>query len=205
MLFRSLVKMNPIATGLKNVLNDPNAHLKEMDQIDMTNFKNRGMITYLNKSGKYVRKDAFNNFYEREFLGKMTTGAGKDWKELQNIQRILFTRASSAFFAFNIPSSLKNAFGVKFQAFIHSAGGRDITPASLIRGEAWSINYMMKLSFGDAYARGQKSFEHQLGEVFDPMQGRMHEKIGQSISRTLLKDAASTGWFTNFRDRKSTV
>lgn len=196
---KQLVKMNPIANGIKNILEDPNAQLKEMDKINRSNFINRGITSYLNKKGKYVRRDAFSNFFNREFRGEVTTGWGKDNKTLQNIQRGLFGRASFSFFAFNIPSALKNAMGAKFQAMIHAAAGDDITMSSLVKGEAWSTNYMMKLSLGDAYAKGQKSFEHQLGEIFDPIQGRFHEKFGTSVSRTLAKDTVSTGWFTNFR------
>jgi hypothetical protein len=196
---KQLVKINPVAQGLKNILNDPNQHLKDFDKINLANFKNFGMTTYLNKKGKYVRKDAFNNFYEREFLGQVVTGAGSDWKGLQNVQRLLFGRASFSFFALNIPSALKNMFGAKFQSLIHSAAGTDITFESLARGEAWSAKYMMKLSFGDAYKQGQKSLEHQIGEIFDPIQGRFKEKFATSFTRTLLKDSTEAGWLTNFR------
>ena len=196
---KQLVKMHPVAKALKNILNDPNQQLKDFDKINLANYKNIGMTTYLNKKGKYVRKNAFNNYYDRQFLGQVVTGFGSDWKALQNIQRVLFTRASFSFFAFNIPSALKNMFGAKFQSFIHAAAGTDITFASLAKGEAWSTKYMMKLSFGDAYKQGQKSLDHQIGEVFDPLQGRFKDKFATTFTRTLLKDATETGWLYNFR------
>ena len=196
---KQLVKINPIAQGLKNILNDPNQHIKDFDKINLANFKNFGMTTYLNKKGRYIRKEAFNNYYDREFLGQVVTGAGSDWKGLQNVQRALFGRASFSFFALNIPSALKNMFGAKFQSMIHAAAGTDITFESLARGEAWSTKYMMKLSFGDAYKQGQKSLEHQIGEIFDPVQGRFKEKFATSFTRTLLKDSSEAGWLTNFR------
>jgi hypothetical protein len=196
---KQLLKMNPVAQGIKKVLEDPDNHIKEIDQINRSNFLNRGMVTYMNKKGKYVRKDAFNNFYEREFMAQTTTGRGKDLAWFQTIQKFLFKRASFAFFALNIPSALKNAAGAKFQAMIHAAGGNDLNYTTLIQGEAWSTKYMMKLSFGDAYAKGQKSLEHQLGEIFDPIQGRFQEKFGESITRTMGKDVASMSWLYNFR------
>lgn len=196
---KQLIKMNPIAKGIKSILEDPNAQLKEMDKINRSNFINFGITSYLNKKGKYIRRNAFANFYDREFKGEVTTGWGKDNKVLQNIQRALFGRASFSFFAFNIPSALKNAMGAKFQAMIQAAGGTDVTFSSLAKGESWSAKYMMKLSFSDAYAKGQKSLEHQLGQIFDPIQGRFHEKFGTAVSRTMAKDIVSTGWFTNFR------
>ncbi len=54
------------------------------------------------------------------------------------IQKQLFKRASFSFFAFNIPSALKNAIGAKLQALFHAAAGKDIDPASLARGAEWS-------------------------------------------------------------------
>ena len=195
---KQLSKMNPLAQGIKRILNDPNAHIKEPDKVNLQNFTNFGLTTYVNKKGKYVRRDAFNNYYEREFEGKSVTGFGKDWKGLQNVQRFLFGKASFSFFAFNIPSALKNMFGAKFQSMIHAAGGTDIKARSLVKGDAWSLKYMTKLSFGDAYAKGKKSLEHQIGEIFNPLQN-LEEKFGRSISRTGLKDAVSLEWTTNFR------
>lgn len=196
---KQLVKMNPIAQGIMSVLEDPKNKIKEIDKINRANFVNFGTTTYLNKKGKYVRKDAFANFYNRSFLGETTTGAGKDWKVLQVIQKRLFGRASFAFFAFNFPSALKNALGAKFQALIHSAAMNDITPASLFKGEAWSMKYMAKLSAMDIYTKDVKSLEGQIADVFDPSQGRFKEKFGTSVTRTLLKDTVSTGWLYNFR------
>lgn len=196
---KQLVKMNPVARGLQNVLKDPENLIKELNQVNRSNFVNNGVITYLNKKGKYIRKDAFNNFYDREFLGEVQTGAGKELNWLQNLQKLVFKRSSFAFFALNIPSALKNAAGAKFQAMIESAAGNNINPMSLVKGEAWSTKYMTKLSFGDAYTKGQKSLEHQLGEIFDPIQGRFQEKFGESITRTMGKDIASMSWLYNFR------
>jgi hypothetical protein len=196
---KQLVKMNPMAQGLKNILNDPANFQKEADKINRSNFINNGLTTYLNKKGKYIRKDAVDNFYERSFMGQTTTGAGKDMIWLQNIQKLIFGRASFAFFAMNIPSALKNQIGAKFQAMVESSAGNMINPASLIRGEAWSVKYMTKLSFGDAYAKGHKSLEHQIGEIFDPAQGRFEDKAAKAMSRTLLKDVTETGILYNFR------
>lgn len=196
---KQLVKMNPVAQGLKNIVNDPDNVIKETDKIDRSNFLNYGVVTYLNKKGKYIRREAVNNFYEREFMGKTQTGAFNDTPWIHNVQRFLFKRSSFAFFALNIPSALKNAGGAKFQAIIESAGGDTINPQSLAKGQAWSLKYMSKLSFGDAYAKGQRSLEHQIGEIFDPIQGRFREKLGESVTRTMGKDVASMSWLYNFR------
>jgi len=195
---KQLVKMNPIAQGLKNILNDP-TNLKEPDKIVRANYNNTGEITYVNKKGKYVRKDTFNSFYEREFRGQTTTGFGANNRSLHVIQNMLFSRASHAFFALNVPSALKNTIGAKLQAFFHSVTGKDTTPFTLVKGEAWAAKYMGTLTFGDAYAKGDRGFQHQLAELFDPSQDRFRKKFGESSTRTLLKDAASMSWLTSFR------
>lgn len=173
---KQLIKMNPMAKGIQNIL-----------------------AASKNPLEKYVRRDAFNNLYEREFQSQTQTGPWKDTAWIHNVQKFVFKRASFAFFALNIPSALKNAMSAKFQAMIESAAGKYIDPSSLVRGEVWSAKYMIKLSSGDAYAKGQQSIEHQLVENFDPIEGRHQDKFGQSITRTMGKDMASMTWLYNFR------
>jgi hypothetical protein len=196
---KQLVKMNPVATALKKVLNDPDNYQQELNKISAANFLSTGSLTFTKNKDKYVRKEAYNNMYEREFLGKTQTGAGSNNALLQNLQNGLFKMASFSFFALNIPSALKNAMSAKYQAFLHSVSDVDMNPSTMIKGEVWSTKYMGKLSFGDAYASGQKSLEHQIGEIFDPVQGRFREKFSESITRTMGKDIASMSWLSNFR------
>lgn len=196
---KQLVSMNPLAQGIKSILEDPKTQLKEPDKINRSNFINHGITTYVNQKGKYVRRQAFNNFYEREFEGKALTGFGKDNTTVRSIQRAVLGHASFAFFAFNIPSALKNSFSAKFQSLIESSARDNITPTNLAKGEGWSIRYMGKLSMDQAYTKGQKDLNEQLVEIFDPIQGRFEEKFGKNITRTLLKDAASSTWMYNFR------
>ena len=196
---KQLVKMNPMATGIQKILNDPNNKLTEEYQIDRSSFINAQVTKHIKKKGDYIRRNAFNNFYEREFMGQTQTGPFADLPWLQNIQSFLFKRASFSFFALNIPSALKNAGSAKFQAMIHSSAGVDLNPASLVKGQAWSFKYMSEVSFSDIYSTKKKTLMMQLGEIFDPIQGRFQDKFGESVTRTLGKDVASMSWLTNFR------
>ena len=195
---KQLVKMNPVATAIKKVLNDEANAQESIKGINRTALLTTGMMNPVNSKDDYIRRQGFNNFYEREFEGKTQKGAGSKNAVLQNTQSLLFKMASFSFFALNIPSALKNAMSAKFQALIHSVTGTDMDPSSLIRGEAWSLKYMTKLSFDDAYGTGHKSLEHQIGEVFDPID-RFIDKFSESITRTLGKDIASLTWLSNFR------
>lgn len=196
---KQLIKMNPVARGIKNVLSDPNNLIKELDQVNQSNMLNTGDITYKNKKGKYVRLNTFNNFYDREFLGQSQTGWLSGSALAHNIQKQLFKRASFSFFAFNIPSALKNMIGAKLQSLFHAAAGKDIDFQSLARGEAFSTKYMTQLSSKDIYAKGNKSLLFQIGEIFDPAQGRFRSKMPEALSRSLLKDSVESGMFYNFR------
>jgi hypothetical protein len=196
---KQLIKMHPTATSLKAVLEDPNNKIKDPKSIQEFQFVNFGVTTNLNKKGKYVRKDAFNNFYNRFFLGETTTGYGANTPFIRNMERFLMGGASTAFFAFNIPSALKNSLGLKFQAMIMAASGNNITFSTLARGEVFAMDYMTKLSFGEAYRQGSGSLVNQLVQVFDPIQDRLEDKFGTQFTRTLLKDVTSKGILFNFR------
>lgn len=195
--YKQLVKMNPIALGIKTVLDTHN--LKEPNKINRFKALFNGEISYVNKEGEYVRREAFNNLYEREFKGKTTKGPFQNNKVFQNIQRFLMKKSSFAFFALNITSALKNTMSAKFQSMIETAAGNNITVKSLVKGEVWSLKYMMKLSGSDIYKKGPKSLEHQIGEIFDPSQGRFKDKMAKSFTRSLLKDVTESGVLYNFR------
>jgi len=197
---KQLVKISPVAKAIQSVVNDPKNQIKEVDKINKFNFLNRGIKTYLSKKGKNVRQRAVNNFIEREFEGQSMTGATKDVAWLNNASNLMFKRASFGFFALNIPSALKNSYGAKFQGMIEASAGKYYNHAEFQKGNAWSYATMGELSFGgQLYNKGSKSHRQQLVDAFDPSQGRVEEKFGEGMSRSLLKDTASMSWLYNFR------
>jgi len=195
---KKLIEINPFAQALKTTLNDPKNGPKDMKRIDKLNFFHRGLLNYKNKKGLYVRKDAVNNFIEREFEGQHVTGWTKDMPFMNNISSLIFKRASMSFFALNFPSALKNYFSAKFQTMIEAAGGKYIDSPSMIEGEGWAFNTMFQIS-GEIYKHGAKPLNMQIADSFDAIRGRMLEKLPESMSRTFTKDMAETGWMLNFR------
>jgi hypothetical protein len=64
----------------------------------------------------------------------------------------------------------------------------------------WSYKAMADMSRpANMYAKGAKTLEQQLMEIFDPSQGRFAEKFGESMSRSLLQDTISGSWLYSFR------
>jgi hypothetical protein len=195
---KKLIEINPIARALQNVVNDDKNQVKRLDAVNRFNFINRGVVTYLNKKGFNTRRSAVNNFIEREFEGQTNTGMLTDVPWLNNTANLIFKRASFGFFAFNIPSALKNTLGAKFQGMVEAAAGKYMDFKSYTKGEAWAFNTMGQISF-EIYKKGPKSLNIQLVEVFDAIQGRFEERFGESMSRTLASDTANLSWFYNFR------
>lgn len=197
---KKLIEINPIAQALKETVNSPENLAKELDRINKFNYIHRGVVTYLNKKGKYTRQAAVNNFIEREFEGQVDAGVTKDMPWAQNATNMILGRASFAFFALNIPSALKNAIGAKWQSMVHSVGGIDVDPMSMAKGELWSSNTMGQISMDLlAHRRGVKTLNVQIADSFDAVRGRAEDKLPESMSRTMLHDVANLSWLMNFR------
>jgi hypothetical protein len=195
---KKLVEINPVAQALKTTVNDPKNLAKQMDRINKFNFIHRGVVTYLNKKGRYTRQAAVNNFIEREFEGQVDAGFTKDMPWLQNASNIIMGRAAFSFFALNIPSAVKNAIGAKWQAMIHMAGGIDVDAVSMSKGEGWSFNTMAQIS-SQIYTRGPKPLNMQILDSFDAIRERAEDKLPESMSRTFMHDAVNFSWLMNFR------
>lgn len=200
---KQLIEISPIARAVQEVVNANKLNKTDsngFEFINKFNFFNRGIKTYEKQSGDSVRKKAIDNFITREFEGQRLTGPGADSAWLNNTANVLFKRASFGFFAFNIPSALKNSWGAKFQGLIEAAAGKHMTMTSFQQGNAWSYGTMAELSFGgQLYQKGAKSLNQQIVEVFDPSQDRFETNFGEGMSRTIAKDAANMSWLYNFR------
>ena len=195
---KKLIEINPVARALQSTLDHPDNFAKEINKINKFNFVHRGIMTYLNKKGKYVRQYAVNNFIEREFEGVTDIGWTAGMPFLQNVTKMMLSRSSLAFFALNIPSAVKNALGAKWQGMVYSAGGIDIDPVSMAQGEMWAFNTMSQVSF-NTYARGPKPLNMQIADSFDAIRGRAEQKLPESMSRTFAHDLANFSYLTNFR------
>jgi hypothetical protein len=152
-------------------------------------FKNRIINFFDDKKRKYIRAQAVNNYVERDFEGQVNAGIFADNAFAQNTSNFLFGKASFAFLALNVPSAIKNAIGAKFQGMIEAAAGKYMTPADLIKAEAWATHTAMTNS-AEVYKKGTKSLNVQLADIFDFEQGKTTSDIGKSLSRTIGKDSA---------------
>lgn len=196
---KQLVKISPIVRAIQATVNNPENAVIDLNNVNKKEFENRSLLRYLPKK-KNVRKQAVNNFIEKNFEGKNMTGLGSETAWLNNFANLLFKRASFSFFALNVPSALKNSMGMKFQSMIEASGGQYVDHVSLQKGNGWAYVAMGEMSFsGELYKRGAKTHRMQMMEIWDPVQGRFEEKFGESISRTVASDAANFSWLYSFR------
>jgi len=207
---RVLIEMNPMARALQTVLSDPDNTVRQIkglskNMLDSANLINafEQKATKLTKKGeKSIRQKAVDNFIEREFEGKLQKGAlGADSDNIwiHKLADNIMKASAFGYFAMDIPSAIKNSFGLRIQSLIEAAGGKYFNHQSYTQGTAWSNKATWEISL-ELYKFGPKSLNTQIIELFDPYQGRFEEKFIEHGSRSLTKDAlGGLSWMTSFR------
>jgi hypothetical protein len=195
-----------IAFAFKKLIN-------ELDPTDVADIQRKlhPKDPIITKSNKANRSMAVNALYDTWWEGQKTaTGkGGKKNVVAHKVVNNLLGLASHSFFAFDIPSALKNYYGAQFQlgmealvgkTYIDDNGKRKnyITYGNALRARAWAVNVNKDIS-ANIYTRTSKPLMLQLLEVADPIQGRQPEKFGISPGRSLASDAASLTWTTSNR------
>jgi hypothetical protein len=200
----TLLEMLPTARALQSIVQTPPKE-KPQDQNLITKtskfIKLAGSVLIPNTAkGQNIRKAAINAFIEREFEGKSQAGITANNTFINKSANQLMKLSSSMFFAFNIPSALKNTLGAKWQAVLRAAGGQDFNEFDYMRGSFWGAKVSGEIAT-NIYSFGGKSKDYQLVQLMDPSQGRFFKEIadGTNISRTYSKDVVDTTAFTHFR------
>jgi hypothetical protein len=201
---KTLLEMMPTARALQSIVQNPDNNpdlIKDGVKIfSKAKMAVASVITPQSQKALSIRAQAINAFIEREFEGKTQAGITKNMVGLNKTVSALFGLSSKAFFAFNIPSALKNSFGARFQSIIEGAGGKYFNWADYMKGTVWGNKVTAEISM-ELYKFGPKSVDVQLFEMMDPSQGRLASKISQGtgISRSVFTDTAELGFLTNVR------
>ena len=206
---RALIELNPMARALQTVLSDPANTVREVKGLSKGMLSNYSINNMFEKGGKLIRKGeksvrqkAIDNFVEREFEGKLNKGvigADSDNVWIHKLADNIMSASAFGYFAMDIPSALKNSFGLRVQTLIESAAGKYFNHANYAKGVAWSNKVSWEISL-ELYKFGPKSHNTQLVEIFDAYQGRFQEKFVEHGSRSLTKDAlGGLSWMTSFR------
>lgn len=158
-------------------------------------------VTAGKEAGRNIRHKTITAMIEREFEGKTTTGFTDDIAWLNKLSSNMMKLTSMSFFAFNIPSALKNYFGAKWQGIIESAGGEFFNTYDYAKGSAWGAKASFDISH-QVYSIAPKSIEHRIVELMNPTMGRFEKEIkeGTGVSRTYAKDTFELKTTTHLRN-----
>ena len=201
---KTLLDMMPTARALQSIVqnpdNNPDLVKDGVKMFSKAKMAVASVLTPQSQKALSIRAQAINAFIEREFEGKTQAGITKNMVGLNKTVNALFGLSSKAFFAFNIPSALKNSLGARFQGMIEAAGGKYFGWADYMKGTVWGNKVTAEISM-ELYKFGPKSLDVQLFEMMDPSQGRLASKISQGtgISRSVFTDTAELGFLTNVR------
>ncbi len=202
---RKLKDMLPYAKALQAVLQDPDNNPDRIQngikQYSKTKLAISSVLSPIKNKGLSIRAQTINAFVEKEFEGKNQAGMLKDMPFINKVARSLMNVASTGFFAFNIPSAIKNSFGARFQSMIEASGGKYFNWTDYLKGTVWGNKVTSEISF-EIYRFGPKSLDVQLVDLMDPSQGRFSSKISEGVgtTRSMLSDTAKISpYLTNIR------
>ncbi len=203
---KTLIDMLPMAKVLHSLIQTPPNELKEsaVNKVKKQRFVNRvaaSLTVPFGSKGSNFREIAIRGFIEREFEGKSLDGFFGNTPGVQKFADALLSISSTTFFAFNIPSALKNSMGAQWQALIQSAAGDNFNTKDFAIGNAWSAKVTSEITM-EVYKFGNKSLNYMLVEMMDPTQGRLAEGIreGKGISKSAARDVISFKFATSVRE-----
>jgi hypothetical protein len=185
---KKLIEINPMVQALQRVVNDPENAIKDLSKVNAYNYVNNNIKSFIAKKGKNFRAEAINTIIEREMQGKTRVGILSEKSSAQKIIDGLQRQASFGMFSMNIfPSAIKNFGGALSNIIIEAGGGKYYNGKDLIKAAPKAFKTAMDLST-NIYKPGEKSIEYQLVEFFDPIKGRIQERLGSEFGRSVGSD-----------------
>lgn len=179
---KKLLEIAPTIKAIQQVVNNK----KNFPFVEQS-MGSHNVLNMNKKKDKFMQAEAINNIVEKTFEGKSNVGWGSDNAAAQNFSNLLFKQASFSYLALNIPSAIKNSISMKFQGLVESAAGKHFSTKEFLAAEKIATNVTFQIS-GEIYKKGSKSLNVQIVELFDPERDRFSYSIGESLSRTPLKD-----------------
>ena len=183
-----LMELDPIATGIINTISGNHTN-------DLTAVQNHGKVTNsmtpLSKGTNEIALKTITSLYNREFQGKIFNEGHLDG--LNKVTGAILGAASFNYFALNLPSAIKNYWGMLWQMNIEAAAGEYMNFTSLAKGKLWAKTAIKEWSTS-IYGTSNNSLYIQMIKHFDPMRGKYEDSHADRSSRTFLKDVVSLTW-----------
>lgn len=182
-------EISPVAQAMLNTLENTDKGTKKLDDIRGKNGEMRDSLKAITgNKDKSVRAAGFRALYNREFKGQVFSEKHLDW--INKVTNALTTGASINYFALNLPSAVKNYWGILWQLNVEAVAGEYFNISSMASGKLRSKKAMNEWTtrvWGGKY----NTLDTQLIMYMDPIQGKADEVIGKDFNRNLKKDIAS--------------
>jgi hypothetical protein len=188
-----LKEINPVAKAMLETLENTD---KGINQLKAIRDKSAGLIDTLKafaggKKNEMSRTAAVRALYNREFQGQQNSEAHLDW--LNKITATITGAASINYFALNLPSAIKNYWGILWQLNMEAVSGEYFDYTS--RARAWTRSKKAMNEWSTRIWGGKlDTVDTQLIIHMDPMRGKGAEVVTKHFSRTFAKDMASLSW-----------
>jgi len=194
-----LRKTEATSNAILSVLEDPVNAIKDMSKASKQMAKYSGKISFLPKGSDNKRAKTIKYLMDKAYYGKANDALSQEYPALTKVANMMMGAASRSFIALDIPSALKNRYGMIFQSMVEAAASDYLDPVSLAYGRSKAFTSMIELSSKGIYDRGPKSLDMQILEYFDPVTGKTKKDFGKSSSRTFIKDMLDGSFLYDFR------
>jgi len=183
-------EISPVVNATLNTLENLDAGTQQIDDIRRKAGLNvetiKGMMG--KTKDKSVRAAGLRDLTEREFKGKIFSENHLEW--VNKLTSAMTSFASLNYFALNIPSLVKNYWGMLWQMNIEGIVGEYFDGASMAKGKLRAFTAMGEWTtriWGGNY----NTVDTQLILFMDAIQGKALESLGRDSSRSFAKDVAS--------------
>lgn len=186
---KKLREIQPIANAFRELAHENND--KALQGLTKGVFR-RGMLSRNPEQAN--RTKVIDGMVEIFFEGKALKGASNNALMVKGMGTAL-GMASHSFFAFDVTSAVKNFLGAQFQIALEGAGRKYFNYSDWQLGRPWAQKTMWEVS-GQIHSQQVKSKNVQMINIFDALQGNFNEKFGETLSRSIQRDATKVGKLT---------
>ena len=186
------------ALAIKDVLNNPDNAIKNMEAYSKQQKKSKGVLAFL-KQDTNRRAKTMDFVVDKLFYGKVNAEFNEANPTITRLANFLMGATSKSYIAMDLVSAAKNRYGMLFQAMIETAGGKYMTAKSYALGKYRAFTATIQLMTKDIYTLGPKSLDMQMMEHFDPITGKTRKDFSKSASRSFVKDMLDGSWMFDAR------
>lgn len=154
------------------------------------------------KGASEARTKAINAMYEVNWEGKRLTGVlagqSKGGAFANKAVSNLLSLAAWSFFAGDIHSALKNSISQNYQWGLEASAGKYLKYKDFVAAKPQAYEVMREISMTITSKRA-KPLAVQLVEVFDALVGEFEKDVGDSVSRSMLREFVNLKTFMSHR------